>query len=59
MITLDGLLLDRLGDKELRRIARLKMEGHTNSEIAAELKCLVRIVERKVRRIRALWEDVA
>jgi DNA-directed RNA polymerase specialized sigma24 family protein len=52
-------LLDRLGDDELRRIARWKMEGHTNAEIAARSNCLVRTVERKVRRIRALWEEVA
>ena len=53
-----NLLLDRLGDDELRSIARWKMEGHTNAEIAGKLDCLERTVERKVRMIRGLWENV-
>ncbi len=52
-------LLDRLGDDELRSIARWKMEGHTNAEIAGKLGCLERTVERKLRVVRGLWEDVS
>ena len=52
-------MLDLLGDEELRSIARWKMEGDTNAEIADKLGCLPRTVERKLRRIRELWEKAA
>jgi DNA-directed RNA polymerase specialized sigma24 family protein len=45
-----------LKDPELRRIALWKLEGYTNPEIAAQLQCTVRTVERKLERIRAYWE---
>jgi DNA-directed RNA polymerase specialized sigma24 family protein len=51
-------LLDQLDD-ELRTIARWKMEGHTNAEIADKLGCLERTVERKLRVIRGLWQDAS
>ena len=49
-------LLDLLGEPELRQIALWKVEGYTNEEIAARLDCVPRTVERKVRRIRLLWQ---
>jgi RNA polymerase sigma factor (sigma-70 family) len=49
-------LLDVLGDAELRRIALSKMEGYTTQEIAGQLNCAPRTVERKLRLIRRLWE---
>jgi pSer/pThr/pTyr-binding forkhead associated (FHA) protein len=52
-------LFDLLGDDELRSIARWRMEGHTNAEVAARLGCLERTVERKLRVIRGLWEGVS
>jgi DNA-directed RNA polymerase specialized sigma24 family protein len=52
-------LFDLLGDDELRMIARRRMEGHTNAEVAALLGCLERTVERKLRVIRGLWEGVS
>jgi DNA-directed RNA polymerase specialized sigma24 family protein len=51
-------LLSLLGEDELRSVARWKMEGHTNAEVAGKLGCLERTVERKVRVIRGMWEDV-
>jgi RNA polymerase sigma-70 factor, ECF subfamily len=45
-----------LKDPELRQIALWKLEGYTNPEIAAQLECTVRTVERKLERIRAYWE---
>jgi len=51
-------LLDLLGEDELRSIAVWKMESYTNAEVAGKLGCLERTVERKVRVIRGLWEDV-
>ena len=50
-------LLDRLGDETLRRVASWKMEGYTNEEIARELGCGLRTVERKLGVIRATWID--
>jgi RNA polymerase sigma factor (sigma-70 family) len=49
-------LLDLLGEPELRQIALWKVEGYTNEEIAARLDCVPRTVERRVRRIRLLWQ---
>ncbi|HLN26367.1 MAG TPA: ECF-type sigma factor [Gemmataceae bacterium] len=49
-------LLDLLGDAELRTIALSKMESYTTEEIAGQLNCAPRTVERKLRLIRSLWE---
>jgi DNA-directed RNA polymerase specialized sigma24 family protein len=49
-------LLARLGDAELRSIALRKMEGETTEEIAARLGRAPRTIERKLRRIRSLWD---
>lgn len=49
-------LFDKLGDEDLRTIARLKLEGHTNEEIAGRLNCTTRTVMRRLALIRDLWE---
>lgn len=49
-------LLKRLNNDELRRVAVWKLEGYSNEEIAAELGCVVRSVERKLWTIRHLWQ---
>jgi DNA-directed RNA polymerase specialized sigma24 family protein len=48
-------LLEGLGDETLRTVARWRMEGWTNREIAARLGCVEHTVERKLRAIRRLW----
>jgi DNA-directed RNA polymerase specialized sigma24 family protein len=48
-------LLDRLGDKVLREIARLRVEGFTVDEIAAKLNRAKRTVARKLDLIRKIW----
>jgi DNA-directed RNA polymerase specialized sigma24 family protein len=45
----------KLSDPGLRQIAQWKLEGYTNPEIAAQLDCTLRTVERKLERIRAYW----
>lgn len=50
-------LLDRLGDPQLQAVALWKVEGFSNEEIAGRLGCVVRSVERKLQRIRVLWEQ--
>jgi DNA-directed RNA polymerase specialized sigma24 family protein len=52
-------LLEGLGDDELRRVARWKLEGYSTEEMAARLGCVPRTVERKLRVIRGLWEQEA
>jgi DNA-directed RNA polymerase specialized sigma24 family protein len=52
-------LLDRLGDEQLRSIALWKMEGFSNDEIAHLLGCAVPTVERRLRVIRKIWEDLS
>jgi len=50
------LLLDRLGDDELRQIAMWKLEGFTNPEIAGKIDKSLATVERKLQLIRRKWE---
>ena len=51
------LLLDLLEERELQEIAILKLEGFTNSEIAARLDCGERTVKRRLAVIRRVWEE--
>jgi RNA polymerase sigma factor (sigma-70 family) len=48
-------LLERLADESLRQIALYKLEGYTNDEIARQLGCAPRTVERKLAKIRECW----
>ncbi|QDS99441.1 ECF-type sigma factor [Adhaeretor mobilis] len=48
-------LFDALPDDVLRSVARKKLEGFQNAEIADELGVTERTVERKLNRIRNLW----
>ena len=50
-------LLHCLGDNTLRSVARWKMEGQSNNDIAARLGCAPRTVSRKLHRIRLLWSQ--
>lgn len=52
-------LLEMLGDRELQTLAMAKMEGRTNDEIARELCCSARTVERRLHLIRKKWEAAA
>jgi len=51
-----GQLLDQLEDESLKTIALRKLEGYNNDEIAVLLECAPRTVERKLARIRQVWE---
>jgi RNA polymerase sigma factor (sigma-70 family) len=51
-------LLDSLPDPTLRQIALWRMDGLSNAEIARKLGCVVRTVERKIERIRLIWEEI-
>jgi len=46
-------------EPELRSFALLHLIGHKNQDIAEELNCAVRTVERKLQLIRAIWGEEA
>jgi DNA-directed RNA polymerase specialized sigma24 family protein len=48
-------LLECLDDETLMLVARWKMEGYTNAEIAHRIGCIEQTVERKLRTIRRIW----
>jgi len=48
-------LLGMLGSDELQRVALLKVEGHTNEEVAERLDCSRRSVQRRLNLIREIW----
>ncbi|MDR0703712.1 MAG: hypothetical protein LBF88_01860 [Planctomycetaceae bacterium] len=50
-------LYNILDDETMRNIARLIMEGFTIDEIADELGCVRRTVERKLKKIREIWQQ--
>jgi DNA-directed RNA polymerase specialized sigma24 family protein len=50
-------LMRVLDDDRLRTIAQYKLEGHRNEEIAERLGLACRSIERKLHRIRQVWED--
>jgi DNA-directed RNA polymerase specialized sigma24 family protein len=49
-------LMDLLDDDRLRQIAQCKLEGYRNEEIGERLGLACRSIERKLARIRELWE---
>jgi DNA-directed RNA polymerase specialized sigma24 family protein len=49
-------LFGSLADESLRVVALLRLEGHSNEEIARSLDCGLRTVERKLEVIRKRWE---
>ncbi len=51
-------LLAALDDDELREIVLLRLEGHTNAEIAGQLGWAVPTIERRLRLIRQTWESL-
>ena len=50
-------LLDKTGDSTLRQVALAKMEGETTTEIAEQLGCARRTIERKLQLITRLWQE--
>ena len=49
--------LDETGDPQMRRVALLKFEGASTTEIASELNCARRTVERKLQIVRRVLTD--
>ena len=50
-------LLDAIPDETMKKIVLLKFQGAKNGDIADELKCTRRTVERKLERIRRIWVE--
>ena len=51
------ILLEMLGDDSLRKVATAKLEGYTNRQIAEQIGCIEKTVERKLRSIRQIWTE--
>jgi DNA-directed RNA polymerase specialized sigma24 family protein len=49
-------LLAALGESELKKVALLRMDGHSVEEVAAAVGCAPRSVKRKLHIIRSIWE---
>ena len=49
--------LEQARDPDLLHIANSKMLGHSTTEVATQLGCVRRTVERKVRLIHQIWEE--
>jgi DNA-directed RNA polymerase specialized sigma24 family protein len=50
-------LLDALPTDELRTVARLRMEGHSVEDIAAQIDVVDRTVKRHLAEIRSYWRE--
>lgn len=50
------LMLDQLQDETLHQVALWTLQGYRSTEIAEKLGCVRRTVERKLERIREIWE---
>ena len=50
-------LLDAIPDETMKKIVLLKFQGATNGEVASELNCTRRTIERKLERVRRIWID--
>ena len=48
-------LRELLKDEQLERIALLRMQGLTNAEIAKEMDCVERTIDRRLALIRNIW----
>ena len=48
-------LRELLKDEELERIALYRMQGLTNAEIAQEMNCVERTIDRRLALIRRIW----
>jgi DNA-directed RNA polymerase specialized sigma24 family protein len=47
-----------LGDSSLEQVARLKLQGFTDGEVATELGCSRRTVQRRLEIIRRQWKRI-
>jgi len=52
-------LINKLPDSTLKSIALRRLKGHTLEEIGADLGTSTRTIDRKLRLIRAVWEEAA
>jgi DNA-directed RNA polymerase specialized sigma24 family protein len=50
-------LLSTLPDETMKKIVLLKFQGGTNGEVADQLNCTRRTIERKLERIRRIWVE--
>ena len=51
-------VLTKLDDQTLRRVALMRLDGFSNEEIAQDLGCVERTIERKLNVIRRMWREL-
>ena len=56
MVETTERLLGLLDNEELRRIARMRLEGYQNGEIAEQIGRSLPTVERRLKVIREIWK---
>ena len=52
-------LMSHLPESDLKQLVLLKLEGHTNEDVAELMKITRRTVQRKLERIRRIWLESA
>lgn len=52
------MALDNTGDPALRSLAMLRLENESSNEIARQLGCTLRTVQRKLKTIQAIWQTL-
>ena len=52
-------LMSQLPEFDLKQLVQLKLEGHTNEDIAELMQITRRTVQRKLERIRRIWLESA
>ena len=50
-------LMSKLPESDLKKLVLLKLEGHTNEDVAELMKITRRTVQRKLERIRRIWVE--
>ena len=50
-------LLAAIPDEAMKKIVLMKFQGSTNGEIAEELNCTRRTIERKLEKVRRIWVE--
>ena len=51
------MLVEKLGDESLGQIVQLKLKGYSNTDIAEQLNCATRTIDRKMEKVRKLWSE--
>lgn len=57
-VEVSEMLFQKLADPMLQEIAQMRMDGHTDTEIAEKMLCSRRTVQRRIELIKRQWEKM-